>query len=76
VTDQNHKNTRPILETVKKVARVLGVFIATSFCIWFVIGAIPAVPSIIDVFGIDGLRVPTGIVIGGLLAAAFGFAEF
>jgi hypothetical protein len=34
------------------------------------------VPTIIDVFGINELKLPAGIVIGGLLLAAIGFEEF
>jgi hypothetical protein len=76
VTEQNRKQRSSHLDTVKKVARVLGIVIAASFCIWLIVGVIPVVPSIIDVFGMGGLRVPTGIVIGGLMLAAFGFADF
>lgn len=43
---------------------------------WVPLGFIPGIPSIIDVFGIDGLKLPTGIVIGGLLIAAVGFEDF
>lgn len=49
---------------------------ALPFLIWVPLGLLPAVPSIIDVFGIDGLKEPTGIVIGGLLLAAIGFEDY
>ena len=49
---------------------------ALPFFIWLPIGLVQPIPSIIDVFGMDGLRFPTGIVIAGLMLAAFGFEDF
>jgi len=49
---------------------------AVPFFIWVPLGFIPSIPSIIDVFGIDGLKLPTGIVIGGLMLAAIGYEDF
>lgn len=49
---------------------------ALPFFIWLPLGLLPSVPSIIDVFGIGELKIPTGIVIGGLLLAAIGFEDF
>lgn len=48
---------------------------ALPFFIWLPLGLVPAVPSIVDVFGLDGLRVPAGVVIAGLLVAAVGFGD-
>ena len=64
------------MEAIKKVLRVVGIAMALPFFIWLPLGLIPAIPSILDVFGIDGLKVPTGIVIGGLLLAAIGYEDF
>lgn len=64
------------LDTLKKVARFVGIGLVAPFFIWLLLGVLPAVPSIIDVFGMSGLRVPTGIVIAGLMIAAFGFEDF
>ena len=64
------------MEAIKKVLRVVGIAMALPFFIWLPLGLIPSIPSIIDVFGIDGLKVPTGIVIGGLLLAAIGYEDF
>ncbi len=61
---------------VKKVLRVLGIGLALPIFIWLPLGLIPSIPSIIDVFGVTGLKVPSGIVIGGLLLAAIGFEDF
>lgn len=60
---------------MKTFFRVLGIAMALPFLIWVPLGFLPAMPSIIDVFGIDGLKEPTGVVIGGLLLAAIGFED-
>ena len=44
--------------------------------IWLMGGLIGFTPSLIDVFGIEGLRIPAGIAIGGLLVSAIGFNKF
>ncbi len=61
---------------VKRVLRVLGISLALPVFIWLPLGLIPSIPSIIDVFGVTGLKVPSSIVIGGLLLAAIGFEDF
>ena len=61
---------------MKRILRLLGIVMVLPFFIWVPLGFIPEIPSVIDVFGIDGLKLPTGIVIGGLLIAAVGFEEF
>ena len=66
----------PFLEAVKKALRYLGLSMAIPFFVWVPLGFISSVPSIIDVFGIDGLKLPTGIVIGGLMLAAIGYEDF
>ena len=76
MTEKQSKSDRALLKTAKKVARVLGVILALPFFIWLPLSLVPAIPSIIDVFGIGGLRIPTGFVIGGLMLAAFGFEDF
>jgi len=64
------------LEGIKKVLRVLGIAMALPFFVWVVLGLIPSIPSIVDVFGIDGLKIPTSVVIGGLMLAAIGYEDF
>jgi polyferredoxin len=76
VTKKQAKSERKILEAAKKAARVLGVILALPFFIWLPLSFLPAIPSMIDVFGMQGLRIPTGIVIAGLMLAAFGFEDF
>ena len=66
----------PFLEAVKKALRYLGLSMAIPFFVWVPLGFLSSVPSIIDVFGIDGLKLPTGIVIGGLMLAAIGYEDF
>jgi len=69
-------NRSPLAEAIKKVLRVLGILMAVPFFIWVPLGLIPSIPSVIDIFGMDGLKVPTGIVIGGLMLAAIGYEDF
>jgi hypothetical protein len=52
-----------------------GICMALPFFIWVPLGFIPSIPSVIDVFGLAGLKIPTSIVIGGLLMAAIGFED-
>jgi hypothetical protein len=61
---------------VLRFVGITGVTVASSMMIWFLAGLTELVPSMIDVFGIPGLRFPAGIAISGLLAASIGFNEF
>lgn len=76
MTKKQAKSERKILEAAKKTAKVLGVILALPFFIWLPLSLLPVIPSMIDVFGMQGLRIPTGIVIAGLMLAAFGFEDF
>jgi len=76
VTEHKPRKDRALLDTAKKIARILGISMAAPMFLWLLIGFIPLVPSIVDVFGMNGLRIPTGVVIGGLMLAAFGFEDF
>ena len=60
---------------VLRAAGFLGVAIAAPFFIWVPLGLIGLTPSMIDVFGIVGLRFPAAVTISGLLLAAIGFHE-
>jgi len=51
----------------------IGVIIATPFFLWVPLGFTGLVPSMIDVFGVVGLRIPAAVTIAGLLLAAVGF---
>jgi hypothetical protein len=54
---------------------VFGILITLPFVFWLLLGWLDLVPSILDVYGIAGLRTPGSIVVGGLLVAALGFYE-
>jgi hypothetical protein len=70
------KRQRRLIEFVKTLLRVAGICMALPFFIWVPLGLIPSIPSVIDVFGLAGLKIPTSIAIGGLLMAAIGFEDF
>lgn len=53
----------------------LGLLAAMPFFVWFVLGWIDIVPSMVDTFGVEGLRTPASITVGGLLLAAIGFHD-
>ncbi|MDX1626123.1 MAG: hypothetical protein R3323_06385 [Wenzhouxiangellaceae bacterium] len=63
---------RPGLRTAVAWA---GLAVAAPFFAWALLGLLPPVPSIVDVFGVDGVRTPAAITIFGLLLAAIGFHE-
>ncbi|HKL50020.1 MAG TPA: hypothetical protein VJ908_02535 [Wenzhouxiangellaceae bacterium] len=52
-----------------------GCTIAAFFFAWLLLGAVPGIPGMIDVFGMTGMRTPASITIAGLLLAAIGFFE-
>ena len=54
----------------------LGVIVAAPFFLWVPLAFITPLPSMIDVFGVVGLRIPASITIGALLLAAIGFHKF
>lgn len=53
----------------------LGVLAAFPFFAWFALGWLEVVPSLVDTFGVVGLRTPASITVGGLLLAAIGFYD-
>ena len=62
--------------TLLRLAGWLGVAIATPFFLWVPLGMSSYIPSMMDVFGFVGLRIPAAITIAGLLLAAVGFHRF
>jgi len=54
----------------------VGVAIALPFFVWVPLALVSPLPSMMDVFGVVGLRIPASITIGGLLMAAIGFHKF
>ena len=53
----------------------LGAITAALLLAWGPLGLLEFVPSMIDVFGVAGLRIPASVAVGGLLLAAVGFYE-
>lgn len=53
----------------------LGAITAAVLLAWLPLGLLEFVPSMIDVFGVAGLRIPASVAVGGLLLAAVGFYE-
>ena len=62
----------------RRTLRVLGycgVLMALPFFIWLPLGFLPFVPSMVDVFGVPGIRTPAAVTVAGLLLAAIGFRD-
>ena len=57
----------------QRAARIVGPLIAASFTLWFLLGLLGFVPSIIQVFGQTEVKIPAAIVVAGLLIAALGY---
>ena len=53
----------------------LGLAIVAPIVVWLPLGFVPGIPDMIDVFGIEGLRTPAGVAVGGLMLAAIGFHD-
>lgn len=54
---------------------LVGCAMASFFFAWLLLGLVPGIPGMIDVFGMTGMRTPAAITIAGLLLAAIGFFE-
>lgn len=54
---------------------VSGVTVAAAFFIWLLIGWFGWVPTLVDVFGVTGMRTPASITVAGLLLAAIAFRD-
>ncbi|MGB5708146.1 MAG: hypothetical protein WBM41_15100 [Arenicellales bacterium] len=67
---------RPKTAKALRLFGVFGITMSSAMLLWFLIGLLGLVPSMIDVFGVPGLRVPAGIAISGLLAASIGFSDY
>lgn len=60
----------------RRILKLLGLGMALPMLLWALLGWLPGIPSVIEVFGVTGLKIPAGILIAGLLLAAIGFEEF
>jgi hypothetical protein len=65
----------PSIKRVRRLAGVFGILVAAALVLWIPAGLVPGVPGPIDVFGIDGLRIPASFAVGGLVLGAIGFFE-
>jgi hypothetical protein len=54
----------------------VGLMGALLMLVWLITSALGLTVSMIDVFGMEGVRIPAGIAIGGLMLAAIGFNKF
>lgn len=55
---------------------VLGIAVATAFFVWLLLGWVGWMPTMVDVFGVEGLRTPAAITVAALLIAAIAFWEY
>ncbi|MDX1488381.1 MAG: hypothetical protein R3268_09280 [Acidiferrobacterales bacterium] len=63
------------MKRLRRGIAIIGVVVTVPFFVWLPLGWLGMVPTMVDVYGIEGLRVPASIVVGGLLIAALGFYE-
>ena len=70
------KTEYKLRSTPRRILRVLGLAMALPMLMWALLGWLPGIPSVVDVFGVTGLKIPAGVVIAGLLLAAIGFEDF
>lgn len=54
---------------------VTGVTLAVFFLAWLLFGWAGWVPTMVELFGTDGMRTPASFTVGGLLIAAISFWE-
>ena len=54
----------------------VGLVGAVLMLVWLITSVLGLTVSMIDVFGMEGVRIPAGIAIGGLMLAAVGFNKF
>ena len=67
---------RPNFVKLRILVGSFGLIVAILMLIWLITSLLGLTVSIIDVFGMEGLRIPAGIAIAGLLLAAVGFNKF
>jgi len=63
------------LKHIRLIAGIVGCTMAAFFFFWLLLGLVPGIPDMIEVFGTAGMRTPASITIAGLLLAAIGFFE-
>jgi hypothetical protein len=68
--------SRTTVSLVRTILGTLGLLATGLLFVWLVLGWIGFTYSILDVFGMAGIRYPAGVAIGGLLLAAVSFNKF
>jgi hypothetical protein len=74
-TDSSVTGPSKVNHSAMRVIGFLGVAIAAPFFLWVPLGLAGLTPSMIDVFGVVGLRFPAAVTISGLLLASIGFHQ-
>lgn len=67
---------RTTVSLIRTILGTLGLLATGLMFVWLVLGWTGVTYSILDVFGMSGIRYPTGVAIGGLLLAAVSFNKF
>lgn len=67
--------TRMWKRRLLRILGLLGILASFPFFAWLPLGWLEVVPSMVDTFGIEGLRTPAAITVAGLLMAAIGFYD-
>jgi len=68
-----HADRHTLIKMLQQAARFVGLLLSVPFFVWFLLGLLGLVPSIVQVFGPAEVRTPASIVVVGLLIAALGF---
>lgn len=55
---------------------VATVLMAAFFVLWLILGTLGGLASPLEVFGLEGVRIASGLIAGGLLVASLVFADF
>ena len=71
-----HKSNLSLRIRIRRSIGLAAVTVALAFFIWIPLGLVPSIPSMVDVFGIAGIRYPASAAIAALLTAAVAFNDF
>ena len=55
---------------------ITGILVAAAIFVWLLAGWLEWMPSMVDMFGVAGMRTPAVIAVAGLLLAAIAFWEY
>jgi len=75
LSKQKHIREPGALKRFRLILGITGCAMALFFFAWLVVGLVPGIPTMVDAFGMAGMRTPASITIAGLLLAAIGFFE-